>query len=108
MILEQVSNFQEFLDLTDGKSALLLVKEEGCRYCEQAHKMITEKTMKEITDLKFLTLQVESDPNLSSHLILTGVPAIVLKNASGQLLVKIGLCKEQELIAFIRKLVFVN
>lgn len=103
-MLKTVASFKEFLSSTEGRPALLLVKEEGCRYCEQAYKMITEKTMKEISNIEFRTLQIESDPDLSSHLSITGVPAFVLKNATGQMLVKVGLCKEQELVDFIRKL----
>lgn len=100
--MKQVSSFEEFLSLSQNKTSLLFIKEQGCFYCEAAEKAIIENNIEAIfKTIGFYQITIEDDPYVSSRLRLIGVPAFFKIDKHGSKRLKTGFIGIADFVQFL-------
>lgn len=97
----RVKTFNEFTDQTKNCSAVLLIKEQGCRYCEEAQHAIDEGQLeRRIEPLPLFEIFIEDEPGLPTALGLVGVPAFLVVKKDGTKKIKVGFQNLSDLETF--------
>ncbi len=75
MIYQSTSAENFFETCVGGKTSLLFIKEQGCRYCEIAEAEMKRAGLPEALGyIKFFECSIDQEPDLAIKLGLVGVP----------------------------------
>jgi hypothetical protein len=84
--------FDQFLLQAElGSASLLFIKEQSCKYCENAEREIQKGELEnQFKSMQFFELYIDDHPELPAQLGLVGVPAFFKIDPSGRKRMKVG------------------